>query len=120
MSPVIEEKHAQVLNLAKLGKERGYLLQDEVNDVLATGQHSTEEIDSLFSTFETDGVDIYEDATAAKAARTVLKLRSPSNPGCRTRSPMGKRLRSSGLPTSLTKAPIPCACTSARWASCRC
>jgi len=50
-----------------VGKERGFLLFDEVNAVLPAAEHSAEEIESLFSTFERDGIDIYEDASAAKS-----------------------------------------------------
>jgi len=107
LSPVIEEKHAQVLNLAKLGKERGYLLQDEVNDVLATGQHTTEEIDSLFSTFETDGVDIYEDATAAKAARTVLEVAEPIEPGLQDEVAHGEEIEIEQSPNFFDKSADP-------------
>src|SRR6266852_5186377 len=52
-----------------MGKERGYLLYDEVNDILPAEVHSSEEIDDLLSTFERYGIDIYEDLAAAKAAR---------------------------------------------------
>src|SRR6202521_3070510 len=52
-----------------MGKERGYLLYDEVNDLLPAEVHSSEEIDDLLSTFERNGIDIYEDAAAAKLAR---------------------------------------------------
>jgi len=65
----IEEKYDQVKQLIALGKERGYLLYDEVNDTLPAEVHSSEEIDDLLSTFERYGIDIYEDAAAAKAAR---------------------------------------------------
>ncbi len=34
MSLAIEEKHGQVCNLVNLGKERGYLLYDEVGDII--------------------------------------------------------------------------------------
>jgi len=54
-----------------MGKERGYLLYDEVNDILPPEVHSSEEIDDLLSTFERYGIDIYEDAAAAKAARAT-------------------------------------------------
>src|SRR5271169_770850 len=54
-----------------MGKERGYLLYDEVNDTLPAEVHSSEEIDDLLSTFERYGVDIYEDLAAAKAARAT-------------------------------------------------
>jgi len=65
----IEEKYDQVRQLIALGKERGYLLYDEVNDILPAEVHSSEEIDELLSTFERNGIDIYEDLAAAKVAR---------------------------------------------------
>jgi RNA polymerase primary sigma factor len=67
----IEEKYDQVRQLIALGKERGYLLYDEVNDTLPAEVHSSEEIDDLLSTFERHGIDIYEDLAAAKAARAT-------------------------------------------------
>jgi len=65
----IEEKYDQVRQLIATGKERGYLLYDEVNDTLPAEIHSSDEIDDLLSTFERYGIDIYEDLAAAKAAR---------------------------------------------------
>src|SRR6202049_5108432 len=70
----IEEKYDQVRQLIQLGKERGYLLYDEVNDLLPAEVHSSEEIDDLLSTFERNGIDIYEDAAAAKVARAALEV----------------------------------------------
>src|ERR1700680_3868861 len=65
---VIEEKYDQVRQLINMGKERGYLLYDEVNDILPAEVHSSEEIDDLLSTFERYGIDVYEDLSSAKAA----------------------------------------------------
>jgi RNA polymerase primary sigma factor len=67
----LEEKYDQVRQLINLGKERGYLLYDEVNDILPAEVHTSEEIDDLLSTFERYGIDIYEDAAAAKVARAA-------------------------------------------------
>jgi len=64
----LEEKYDQVRQLIAMGKERGYLLYDEVNDILPPEVHSSEEIDDLLSTFERYGIDVYEDLSAAKAA----------------------------------------------------
>ena len=52
-------------------RSAGYLLYDEVNDILPAEVHSSEEIDDLLSTFERYGIDIYEDLAAAKAARAT-------------------------------------------------
>jgi RNA polymerase primary sigma factor len=70
---LLEEKYDQVRQLIQMGKERGYLLYDEVNDILPAEVHSSEEIDDLLSTFERYGIDIYEDANTAKAARAAAE-----------------------------------------------
>ena len=60
--------------LINMGKERGYVLYDEVNDILPVEVHSSEEIDDLLSTFERNGIDIYENASTAKAAGAVAEV----------------------------------------------
>ena len=69
----IEDKYDQVRQLIAMGKERGYLLYDEVNDILPAEVHSSEEIDELLSTFERYGIDVYEDLATAKTARAGLE-----------------------------------------------
>jgi len=68
---LLEEKYEAVKALIVIGKERGYLLYDEVNDSLPAEVHSSEEIDDLLTTFERNGIEIYEDQAAAKAALAV-------------------------------------------------
>jgi RNA polymerase primary sigma factor len=69
-----QEKHDLAGNLINLGKTRGYVLHEEVNEVLSAEEHTTEEIDNLFSTFERDGTEIFEDISTAKAAHTALEV----------------------------------------------
>jgi len=69
----IQEKSEQIRDLINLGKERGFLLFDEVNKVFPTEEHTAEEIENLFSNFERDGIDIYEDDSAARAAHISLE-----------------------------------------------
>jgi RNA polymerase primary sigma factor len=78
LAAALEEKYDQVRQLINMGKERGYLLYDEVNDILPAEVHSSEEIDDLLSTFERYGIDIYEDVAAAKAARAALEATEPA------------------------------------------
>ena len=77
MSQAIEDKHDHVGQLVALGKERGYLLFDEVNDILPPEVHSPEEIDNLLSTLETYRIGIYEDVSAAKAALEAVEPLEP-------------------------------------------
>src|SRR6202158_2724212 len=67
----LEEKYDAVRQIIAIGKERGYLLYDEVNDSLPAEVHSSEEIDDLLTRFERNGIEIYEEAASAKAARAV-------------------------------------------------
>ncbi len=74
----LEEKYDQVRQLIAMGKERGYLLYDEVNDILPPEVHSSEEIDDLLSTFERNGIDVYEDLASAKAALAAADSPEPT------------------------------------------
>ncbi len=87
MALAIEEKYDQVRQLIAMGKERGYLLYDEVNDILPAEVHSSEEIDDLLSTFEHYGIDIYEDASAAKAALAAAEASEGGSCSKRSRAP---------------------------------
>jgi RNA polymerase primary sigma factor len=68
LSQALEEKYEQMRQLIALGKERGYLLFDEVNDTLPPEVDSPEEINDLLSTLERYGINIFEDLAAARAA----------------------------------------------------
>jgi len=56
----IEDKYDEVRELILMGKERGYLLYDEVNDVLPEGVCSSDELDSIFSLFGTAGIEVVD------------------------------------------------------------
>jgi RNA polymerase primary sigma factor len=72
LSLAIEERFDQVRSLITLGKERGYLLYDEVNELLPTEVHSSDEIEEVLSAFERNGIVMYEDLASAQAARAAL------------------------------------------------
>ncbi len=56
----IEEKYDEVRELIHMGKERGYLLYDEVNDLLPEGICSSDELDSIFSLFGSAGIEVID------------------------------------------------------------
>jgi RNA polymerase primary sigma factor len=73
LSPAKEDPFDYIDQLIALGKERGYLLVEEVNEILPAEVTSPEEINDLLSTFERYGIKLYEDASATKAA-TIATL----------------------------------------------
>jgi RNA polymerase primary sigma factor len=56
----IEEKYDEVKELIVLGRQRGYLLYDEVNDLLPEGLCSPDELDSIFSLISSAGVEVVD------------------------------------------------------------
>ena len=56
----IEEKYDEVRQLISIGKEKGYLLYDEVNELLPADITSSDELDDLFSTFGNAGIVVVD------------------------------------------------------------
>ena len=56
----LEEKYDEVRQLIAIGKEKGYLSYDEVNDLLPAEVTSSDELDDLFTTFGNAGIEIVE------------------------------------------------------------
>src|SRR5258707_1353628 len=101
-----------------MGKERGYLLYDEVKNMLLAKGQSREQIDDLLSTLERYGIYIYEDVASAKAARAaeaaeptreeegaVKEVALELTPGIRdkTKDPVRTYLREMGSVPLLTR-----------------
>jgi RNA polymerase primary sigma factor len=58
----IEDKYDEVRELIIMGKERGYLLYDEVDDLLPEGVCSSDELDSVFSLLDSAGIEVIDTA----------------------------------------------------------
>ena len=56
----IEEKYDEIRHLITVGKEKGYLLYDEVNEILPSEITSSEELDDLFNTFGSAGIEVID------------------------------------------------------------
>jgi RNA polymerase primary sigma factor len=55
-----DDKFDQVNKLISLGKEKGYLLYDEVNDLLPSDVHSAEDLSDLLSMFDNEGIEVVD------------------------------------------------------------
>ncbi len=73
MSLVLEKENVRVRDLINLGKDRGYVSYDEVNDILPSETRTSAEIDSLFSELERHNVHVYEDLPGVKPAPGALR-----------------------------------------------
>jgi RNA polymerase primary sigma factor len=71
----IEEEFGHIQQLILIGKERGYLLYDEVNENLPGDVQHPREIDDLLATLERQGIEVYEDHASASAARDASSPR---------------------------------------------
>lgn len=60
MLDAIEEKCEGFKDLVSLGKERGYLLYDEVNNILPDDVRSSEDLDTIFFVFGDAGIELID------------------------------------------------------------
>jgi RNA polymerase primary sigma factor len=111
MALSIEEKYDEVRQLINIGKEKGYLLYDEVNELLPADITSSEELDDLFSTFGNAGIEVI-DAESAKYREDKLLDRPDADeveldltPGAldKTNDPVRMYLREMGTVPLLTR-----------------
>jgi RNA polymerase primary sigma factor len=78
----IEDKYEEVRQLINLGRERGYLLYDEVNDVLPEEVHSPEDLDDMFLLFDSLGIEMVdsEEKYKAKVEEKAAEKEEPEEP----------------------------------------
>src|SRR6195256_497494 len=110
----IEEKYDEVRQLINIGKEKGYLLYDEVNELLPSEITSPDELDDLFNTFGSAGIEVIDsdqkylrddvkaiDRTAEGSEELELDL----TPGAldKTNDPVRMYLREMGTVPLLTR-----------------
>src|SRR5467141_4118745 len=60
-----EDRRTRLKNLIKLGKERGFLTYAEINDHLPDDMVDAEQIESIISTFNDMGIQVYDEAPDA-------------------------------------------------------
>jgi len=60
MTLSIEERYDEVRQLITVGKEKGYLLYDEVNELLPSEITSSEDLDELFNAFGSAGIEVVD------------------------------------------------------------
>ncbi len=56
----LEEQYDEVRQLIELGKEKGYLLYDEVNELLPTNITRSDALDELFTAFGDAGIEVVD------------------------------------------------------------
>ncbi len=108
----IEEKYDEVRQLINLGKEKGYLLYDEVNELLPSDITSADDLDDLFSTFGSAGIEVVdseqkyrEDKLLDRTGEGAEELELDLTPGAldKTNDPVRMYLREMGTVPLLTR-----------------
>ena len=102
--------------LIELGKQKGFVTYDEVNDAMPEDVVSTDQIDSWLSALGDHGIEVVDGAGAAPPATSSIPPEGP-----RHREGKGEKARSTRTRSTRTRVPAtPSACTCARWARSRC
>ena len=71
----LEEKYDEVRQLIEIGKEKGYLLYDEVNELLPSDITTSDDLDELFTAFGHAGIEVV-DSEQKYRERKLLDRRS--------------------------------------------
>src|SRR5438132_9786213 len=109
----IEEKYDEVRQLISIGKEKGYLLYDEVNELLPSEITSSDELDDLFNTFGSAGIEVIDsnqkylrnEKTLDRTGEGAEELELDLTPGAldKTNDPVRMYLREMGTVPLLTR-----------------
>ena len=108
----IEEKYGEIRQLIIIGKEKGYVLYDEVNEVLPAELTSSDELDDLFITLGSAGIEVVDSEHKYREEKLVT-LRRDSSEGTeldltptaidKTNDPVRMYLREMGTVPLLTR-----------------
>jgi RNA polymerase primary sigma factor len=107
----IEEKYDEVRQLINVGKEKGYLLYDEVNEMLPSEITSSEELDDLFNAFGSAGIEVVDSDKAYRGEKDFDRDGSEDGPELdltpgaldKTNDPVRMYLREMGTVPLLTR-----------------
>jgi RNA polymerase primary sigma factor len=107
----IEEKYDEVRQLITVGKEKGYLLYDEVNELLPSEITSSEELDDLFNAFGSAGIEVVDSDKAYRGDKDFDRDASGDEPELdltpgaldKTNDPVRMYLREMGTVPLLTR-----------------
>jgi len=107
----IEEKYDEVRQLIQVGKEKGYLLFDEVNEMLPSEVTSSEDLDDLFNAFSSAGIEVVDSDKAYRGDKDFDRDGSEEGPELdltpgaldKTNDPVRMYLREMGTVPLLTR-----------------
>jgi RNA polymerase primary sigma factor len=110
----IEDKYDGVKELLSVGKEKGYLLYDEVNDLLPDDIQSSEDLDNIFYLFGDAGIEVIDSEDEFEAIKKKVRahtdegdeeqeIESPAEDLEKTNDPVRMYLREMGTVPLLTR-----------------
>src|SRR5688500_13544871 len=106
MALSIEEKYDEVRQVITMGKEKGYLLYEEVNEMLPSEISSSDELDDIFSMFGSMGIEVVDSEQKFREAKEGEEGQELDlTPGAldKTNDPVRMYLREMGTVPLLTR-----------------
>jgi RNA polymerase primary sigma factor len=106
MALSIEERYDEVRQLITMGKEKGYLLYEEVNEMLPSEISSSDELDDIFSMFGSMGIEVVDsEQKFREKAEAEDGVELDLTPGAldKTNDPVRMYLREMGTVPLLTR-----------------
>jgi hypothetical protein len=114
----VAKRRQELKTLIKMGKTRGFLTHQEINDHLPEKLVNEEILEAIVSMLNDMGIAVYEQAPDAATLLIAGGQARPPPPKKRPRKPPKPRCPPSTA--SSAAPPTRCACTCARWARSNC
>ena len=108
----LEEKYDEVRQLIEIGKEKGYLLYDEVNELLPADITTSDALDELFTAFGNAGIEVVDSEQKYREHKLFdrrgegsddIELDLTPSPIDKTNDPVRMYLREMGMVPLLTR-----------------
>jgi hypothetical protein len=114
----VAKRRHELKTLIKMGKTRGFLTHQEINDHLPEKLINEEILEAIVSMLNDMGIAVYEQAPDA----ATLLIQGPEHGRSHRRGGPRKRRKPRCPPSTPSSAapPTRCACTCARWAQWNC
>ena len=92
----LDDKYDDIKKLIDVGKEKGYLTYNEVNDLIPHDMHSPDDLEDLLTTIGTQGIDVLEGPKSGDKKFDGNRSRRGHGAGSLRREPWKRRTIPSG------------------------
>src|SRR5580765_7321761 len=113
--PLLDLSDAGVKKMIKAAKKRGYVTIDQINEVMPSGEVSSDQIEDIYAMLNEMGINVVETEEADGEEKAAEEDDDDDDTGTEVVEAKTKSLATPRRKSRLNVPTIPCACICARW-----